>query len=97
MKRIFNAMKAKRRMEIRRETHELTIIRFRQSRSRIFCETCAAHVSHLRVGQAALALSLPETAIFRLAESSQIHSTETVAGSLLLCGNSLAALKEIKE
>ena len=87
-------MKMNRRTEITMETHELTIIRFSRSQKRFFCETCAAHVSPLKVGQAALALSLSETAIFRLSESGQIHSAETTAGSLLLCGKSLAALAE---
>lgn len=92
MKRFCAAMKAKRQTEIRSETHELTIVRFRQSQSGIFCEACADQVSHLKVEQAASALSLSETAIFRLVENGQIHSIKTAAGSLLLCVNSLAAI-----
>ena len=83
-------MKTKRRREIKKETYERTIIRFPAHRTQIFCPVCAAPVSHIKVGQAASALTLSEMTIFRLAESGQLHATESSGGSLLLCGNSLA-------
>lgn len=84
-------MLAKRQTEVTTETHELTIIRFGHQQTQQ-CSFCGTAVAHVRVTHAASALSLSETALFRLAESGQIHSIETAAGSLLLCGNSLAAL-----
>ena len=85
-------MKIHRRTEVRRETHELTVIRSRGSHANHFCEICQKEVMHLRVAQAAVSLSLPETAVFRLTESGQIHSAETPSGMLLLCGNAITFL-----
>jgi hypothetical protein len=83
-------MKIRRRTELQHETHELTVIRQQGVQSEHFCGVCEAAVVHLRVAPAAAMLSLPETAVFRLAESGQIHSTETPAGVLMLCGNAIA-------
>ena len=88
-------MEIKRRTEITIETRERTIIRIcaRQS-TEAFCEECRAAQSHLSVRRAAALLRLSEMSIFRLVESRELHSTETAAGALLVCGNSLAALIE---
>jgi len=77
--------------EIKFETHELTIIRLRQSQMvTIFCPFCRREVLHLTVARAAAALRMSETAVFRLVESGTIHSSETVSGALLICGNSVS-------
>ena len=82
-------------MEIIREKRETTVIRFRHHRPTvIYCRTCHAPTTHLTVAQAVLLLPFSETGIFRLAESGQIHSQETADGFLLLCGDSLAGLKQ---
>ena len=85
-------MKARKRMKIRVETHETTIIRFRRKRRRVFCRRCDEEVFHLRVAEAAAALSFSEKSVFRLAEADRLHATENADGQLLLCANSLAAL-----
>ena len=56
------------------------------------CGLCEATIPHLRVASAAAALSISETAVFRLAESGDIHSIETPEGLLMLCSSSLAAI-----
>ncbi|HEV8593832.1 MAG TPA: hypothetical protein VGQ55_17140 [Pyrinomonadaceae bacterium] len=83
-------MKTKRSMEITVETRAVTVIRInRRQTVTIFCDICRKPISHFSVFHAAAAMRLSETAIFRLAENGQVHSTENAAGSLLICGNSL--------
>ena len=83
-------MKIKRLTEIRREKHELTIIRTAQPSPRLYCEECGRYVPHSNVGQSATILSLSELAVFRMTENDQIHSTETVEGTLMVCTGSVA-------
>ena len=90
-------MKEKKRLEITLETHELTIVRFSRNQKTDFCTVCRAHTPHLSVAESVPVLGLSESAIFRLAESGEIHSCETANGLLRLCGNSLAALKQINK
>jgi len=85
-------MKINRRTELRRETHELIVIVKERAYDSHFCEICQEEVMHQRVAQAAISLSLPETAVFRLAESGQIHSAETPRGALMLCSKAIAFL-----
>jgi len=79
-------------MEVRRETHELTIIRPLQTGASLFCEICGSHIAHFRIGQTASVLSISETAAFRLAENGLIHSNETPFGTLMLCVNSITVI-----
>jgi hypothetical protein len=90
-------MKEKKRLEIMFETHELTIVRFGRNQAADYCPFCGAHTPHLSVAQSVSVLALPETKIFLLAQSGQIHSRETADGRLSICGNSLAALKHNKK
>jgi hypothetical protein len=83
---------AKRQLEITRQTHCLTIIRLGQQEAWMQCELCGATVPHLRVAGVAAALSISETAVFRLAEAGDIHSIETPDGRLMVCGSSVAAI-----
>jgi hypothetical protein len=89
----FLEMKAKQQTEITIETHEVTIIRFgtRQT-TNVFCTACGTNLKHFSVARAAAVLKISEAAVFRLVEDGQIHSTETAAGALLVCSNSLSAL-----
>ena len=53
---------------------------------------------YFSVSRAATVLGFSETAIFRLAESGKVHSSENAVGSLLICSDSLLRLdKEISE
>jgi hypothetical protein len=81
--------------EIKFESHELTIIRVRRSQAvSAFCPQCEQEVLHLTIARAAAALQISETAVFRLVESNAVHSMETAAGALLICGNSLSELRK---
>ena len=83
-------MKEKRRLEVVWETHEITTISFRRNRSAtVFCQSCQTETLHLTVAEAASILKFSEFAIFRFVETNQIHSIESGAGSLLVCGDSL--------
>jgi hypothetical protein len=82
-------MKAIRRTKIRWEKHELTTIRF-GDKARFFCEECQTEANHLTVLQTATMFAVSEKTIFRLADSRQIHSTETTSGQLLICAASAA-------
>ena len=83
-------METKRRTEIKIETHETTIIRVRtRQTANAFCELCRERLPHFSVRRAAAVLRLSETAVFKLAESGQIHSTENARGELFICGISI--------
>ena len=90
-------MKEKRRLEVCWETHEITTISFKRGFSAtVFCQSCNAETLCLTVSEAASVLKFSEFAIFRLVETNQIHSIETAAGFLLVCGNSLSVLAREK-
>ena len=91
-------METKQRTEITIETHETTIIRVSSHQTATaFCEICRTTHKHFSVRRVAAILRLSETAIFRLVEDGRVHSTETAAGALLVCSNSLLALANKKE
>lgn len=77
-------MKATKRIKIRLEKHELRMIRF-EGKQIIFCRNCQAKTQHLTVLETAIAFGTSEMNVFRLIEDSQIHSTETENGRLLIC------------
>jgi hypothetical protein len=86
-------MKEKKRLEVFWETHEITMISFRQKRSAtIYCQSCGTETLHLTIAESASITKFSESAIFRFVETNQIHSIESPAGFLLVCGNSLSAL-----
>lgn len=89
-------MKAKRHIETSFETHETTIIRFAQSQSMIYCESCQTNRPHFTAAEAFSILLLSELEISRLAGDKQIHAKENAGGLRLLCGSSLAAFKQNK-
>lgn len=83
-------MNNRRLTKITMETHEVTIVRIKQSQlTRQFCRVCRTDEWHLPVARAAAVLRISETAVFRLIENKRFHSTETDAGELLVCRNSL--------
>ena len=83
-------IKEKKRLEVFWETREITTISFRQNRAAaVFCPSCQTETLHLTVAEAAAVLKFSDLAVFRFIETSRIHSIETAAGRLLVCGNSL--------
>ena len=86
-------MKAKKRLEIVWETHEITTISFNQNRrTTFFCQSCQSNTPHLNVAEAAAAAHISESAVFRLAEADEIHYLETESGALFVCRQSLEKL-----
>lgn len=87
-------MKAKRRLEIIWETHEITTISFKGNcSSMIFCEVCRSETRHLSIAEVAAVAKVSEAAVFRQAENELIHSTETADGKLLICTDSVTNLE----
>lgn len=84
-KKLFRfSMKITRRTKVRLETHEFQFVRGVRPAT-LFCSGCQTQTRHLTVAQAAQLLAIFETAVFRLAESERVHSTETDDGRLLIC------------
>lgn len=73
-------------LKIRLEKHELKIVYFAR-RKKLFCQNCQIETQHLSVAQMAAVFTVSEITIFRLADSKQIHSTETEDGKLIICVN----------
>jgi hypothetical protein len=87
-------VKEKRRLEVLLETHEITKVSFRNGFSAgVLCEVCGIDTLHLSISEAASILQSSESAILQFAQTNQVHSVENAAGSLLVCGNSLAIFK----
>ena len=84
-------MKAKQRTEVTMQTHERTVIRFGQGSPTLYCGMCQAKTRHFSVAQAVSIFELSQAAVTSLAGDNEIHSTQDARGSLMLCGNSLAA------
>lgn len=79
--------------EIELETHELTIIRVQRSQTiTAFCRKCEQEVLHLTIARTAAVLQISEKEVFHLSEKEKVHSLETTAGVLLVCGNSISVL-----
>jgi hypothetical protein len=87
-------MNATKRIRIRLEKHELKIFRFGRLR-KFFCEICQTETQHLTVSQTAIVLEVSEMNVFQMAESGQVHSTETADGQLLICADSAATFGRI--
>ena len=84
-------MKAKKRLEIVWETHEITTINFNQNHNvTFFCQLCQSAAPHLSITQTTALLHTTDRDIFRLVETGEIHYLETEAGALLICSNSLS-------
>jgi hypothetical protein len=80
----------KRRTEINIQMERLTIVRPRRSTSmNAWCEGCARQSTFLTVDEAAAVARSTSRDIYRRVEANRLHFTETPAGSLLICLNSL--------
>lgn len=84
-------MKAKKRLEVVWETHEIRTINFNQNRrAKVFCQSCRSDAPHLSVAETAALLQTTAREIYRLTEAGEIHYLETGSGSLMICGDSLS-------
>jgi hypothetical protein len=82
-------MKTTRSTKIRLEKHEIKLVRFGQE-TMLFCQNCQTETIHLPIAEIAKMLAVSEKAVFRLAESEKLHSTETRKGQLFICAASAA-------
>ncbi len=87
-------MKAKKRLEIVWETHEITTISFNQNRcATAFCQSCRSDAPHLSVAAAAALLQTTAREIYRQIESGELHFIETPENEILVCGRLLSGRK----
>ena len=84
------------RTEITLETHEVTVIRFRQTRQ-LFCELCRETVPHVALARVLAAHLYSEAEIARLTDNGRLHSIRRADGTLFLCSRSLAVLEAAAE
>lgn len=85
---------AKRKTTITVETHSLTILRTQGCSACLWCANCGAESQMITVEQAAGVCSVTQRAVFGLVEDARVHFTETPAGRLLICAESLRQLAE---
>ena len=82
--------KRKRIIEINIETEEFYLLRGSRSQVAAWCAQCAADVRMVTADEAAAVTHVSSRTIYALVEDGKIHFTETPAGSLLVCLDSLA-------
>lgn len=82
--------KTTRTIEITLETDEYFVIRKQRKIMSAWCPQCAREVRVVTVEEAVALTGISSRVIHRRAEAAQIHFTETPAGLLLVCLNSLS-------
>ena len=80
------------RTEIAVETARIIVIRA-PGRAFTRCDACGGGVQWVTLDEAAGLAGLGSREIFRMIEGGLLHSTETEDGILLVCPNSLAAIR----
>lgn len=80
------------RTEISIETHEIKIIRIRNSASQIFCEQCQSQTSPFTADQIAVLLQISVDEVCRDIETGKFHLTGSPPQQnlALICGDSLS-------
>ena len=76
---------------IRKETHEINILRQPRLSEKRFCADCQAEVRWLVPEEAMLLAKTNLREIFRLIEAGEFHFIESAEGFLLVCAESFAA------
>ncbi|MDQ4121498.1 MAG: hypothetical protein M3209_08640 [Acidobacteriota bacterium] len=84
-------MKIKR--EIFTEQERSVTIRFPNQPTEQFCPVCQSASPFVTTDEAAIFCGMTSRAIFTLVEDKTLHSVETQLGLLLVCLNSLSAIK----
>ncbi len=79
----------KRRIEVIRETHEITIIRTNGNRQKHFCENCRQNVSAFTLVQIASFFQKDVREICRMIEAENFHLVSAERGIAFICGKSL--------
>ena len=83
------------KITIRKETHEINILRQPRLAEKRFCDDCKEEVRWLVPEEAMLLAKTSLREIFRLIESGEIHFLESPEGFLFVCTASLAKGKSI--
>lgn len=83
-------MEIKRKTEIIVETNRRFVIHQPESAEQVFCPRCAE--SMLTAEQTAAYFKVSRRDVYRLIENHTVHFTETEAGILLVCPNSLTEI-----
>jgi hypothetical protein len=79
----------KRRTEITIETRHVLLVSNRKLTATGWCEQCGSRVRLMTAEMAAQRAGVSTRTSYRRAEAGQLHFTETQAGLLLVCANSL--------
>lgn len=81
-------MRRTRKLKITVEKERFLILRREQEVQR-WCGECGAMVRMIRPAEAAAVAAVSDRTIFRQIESRRLHFSETEAGSVLICVNSI--------
>jgi hypothetical protein len=79
------------KITLRRETHEIKIVRRPGIHKLEFCPDCRRNVRWLLPEEAMIIMQRGLREIFRLVESGRYHFIESTDGFLLICADSLSA------
>ncbi|MEK6287138.1 MAG: hypothetical protein AABO57_15465 [Acidobacteriota bacterium] len=88
-------MKGKKRTEIRLDIEETVVLRRYASPALAWCAGCAAMARMVSVDEAAAVAGTSARSIYRATERGEIHFSETPAGRLCVCLDSLSFLRLI--
>jgi hypothetical protein len=86
-------MAKKTRIEITVERRQRTVVRPRRRPRAAWCGECAGLVHMLTADEAAVLTETTARDVFRLVEAGELHFLEVDGGMLLVCPNSLEALR----
>lgn len=81
--------KTKRRIEITVEKHRLVVLKRRNRLIDAWCQACREQVPMVTPDEAAAIARVSSRTIYRRVEAGELHYTETAAGWLLVCANSI--------
>jgi hypothetical protein len=82
-------VKRSKRIEITRESRSVIRVRVPEDAVRGWCPACQSEVQWIALTHARILSAVSEREIHRRLESGALHSSKTLAGTLLVCLNSL--------
>jgi hypothetical protein len=83
-------------MKITIERERLLVLRH-EHEVEAWCEQCSARVRMIRPAEAAALADVSDRTIFRQIESRRLHFSESPAGAVLICLNSLLKQASLRE
>lgn len=82
-------MRTRKKTEITIETESVVVVSRGKVSVSSWCHQCGARTKMITVDQAATLAQVTSRMIYRWAEGSKLHFTETSAGHLLICAESI--------